>query len=247
MGAAFGPYVQWHDRAWHWIAALDPDLALLQECVPPNWARERWTVLNLPFRYWASAIVAKPEVQAQPIEPDPESLLGRFGSYLATATICGEGAEPLLVASVHTRAAESPVWVTDGHDRTAMARASVGTPWSNDVAFAAYDQMRAGRPFLIGGDWNTARWIDEDGHPEPMGAEFFDRAAGRGWVDISLDETGREGRTWYGPGGPRPVQLDHLFADTATASSVSGYRIEPYPVEALGLSDHAPIILETTK
>ena len=50
MGAAFGPYGQWHDRAWHWLAALDPDLALLQECVPPDWAHERWTVVNLPFR-----------------------------------------------------------------------------------------------------------------------------------------------------------------------------------------------------
>ena len=33
MGAAYGPYRQpaAHDRAWHWVAAVDPDLALLQE------------------------------------------------------------------------------------------------------------------------------------------------------------------------------------------------------------------------
>ena len=31
-----------HERAWHWIAEIDPDLAFLQETRPPEWARERW-------------------------------------------------------------------------------------------------------------------------------------------------------------------------------------------------------------
>jgi hypothetical protein len=32
-----------HAEAWHWLLdELDPDLALLQECVPPDWVRERY-------------------------------------------------------------------------------------------------------------------------------------------------------------------------------------------------------------
>jgi hypothetical protein len=248
LGVAFGPYVQWHDRAWHWLATLDPDLALLQECVPPDWARERWAIVNLPFQLWASAIVAKPELGLAPVGVDKASLLGRFGSYLATAEIPIPSGGPMLVASVHTRAAEAPGWATSGHDRTAIARVSVGAPWSNDVAFAGYRELFAARPthqrFLIGGDWNTARFVDEQGVPKADGAEFFQRSAGVGWREITLDADGHEGRTWYGSGGPLPYQPDHVFADAATAKQVRSMEIEAYPVETLGLSDHAPLVLE---
>jgi hypothetical protein len=248
MGAAFGPYVQWHDRAWHWLAALDPDLALLQECVPPDWTRERWAIENLPFQFWASALVAKPELRLASVDFDEASLLGRFGSYLATGEITMPNGASMLVASVHTQAAEAPDWVTAGHDRSAIARESVGVPWSNDVAFAGYRELPVARPpeqkFLIGGDWNTARFVDEDGIPEADGAEFFGRSAEAGWREISLDPDGREGRTWYGPGGPRPYQPDHVFADARTAKLVSSMKIEAYPVETLGFSDHAPLVIE---
>ena len=248
MGAAFGPYVRWHDRAWHWLAALDPDLALLQECVPPDWARDRWTVVNLPFQFWASALVAKPELGLRPTALEPASVLDRFGSYLATGEISTADDESMLVASVHTRAAEAPDWLTAGHDRGAIARDSVGVPWSNDAAFAGYRELLAtrgqGQPFLIGGDWNTARYVDADGVPTEDGAEFFARADGAGWRELTLDPAGREGRSWYGPGGPRPYQPDHVFGDRGTASRLRAAAIEAYPVETLGLSDHAPLVLE---
>jgi hypothetical protein len=248
MGEAFGPYIEWHDRAWHWLAELDADLALLQECVPPDWARERWTIVNLPFQFWASAIVAQPELGLAPVDVDKASLLGRFGSYLATGEITMPNGASTLVASVHTRAGEAPEWATAGHDRGAIARASVGAPWSNDVAFAGYCELLAtrpeGSPFLIGGDWNTRRFVDEQGVPKADGAEFFQRSAEAGWREITLDADGLEGRTWYGPGGPRPYQPDHVFADHETAKRVRSMEIEAYPVETLGLSDHAPLVLE---
>ena len=43
---------------------------------------------------------------------------------------------------------------------------------------------------------------------------------------------------------PRTCQLDHVFADAKTAAARRAFHIDPYPVEALGLSDHAPMILE---
>ena len=76
------------------------------------------------------------------------------------------------------------------------------------------------------------------------GAEFFARADRAGWLELTLDPDGRQGRTWYGPGGPRPYQPDHVFGDPGTANRLRSATIEAYPVETLGLSDHAPLVLE---
>ena len=179
-----------------------------------------------------------------PVPLELTSVLGRFGSYLATAELPLAGGVSLLLASVHARAAVAPDWVTDGRDRVALARSTVGIPWSNDVAFAGYRELAEGRPFLIGGDWNTARYADEEGIASADGSEFFTRATEAGWTDLSLDVDGREGRTWYGPGGPRAYQPDHVFSDRDTAAEIRFYAIDPYPVVALGLSDHAPIMID---
>jgi hypothetical protein len=247
LGGAFGRWrddPDLRDRAWHWIAALDPDLALLQECVPPTWACDRWTILTLPYMYWASALVARPSLGLHAIAVAGDTPLGRFGSYLATGEIEVADGPSLLVASVHTRAAEAPDWVTGDLDRAAIARSTVGVPWSNDVAFDGYRSLVQDRRFLVGGDWNTARYIDADGTSDPAGAEFFSRAAAAGWSEITLDGDGCEGKTWYGSGAPRPYQPDHVFADPGTAATLRGSFVEAYPVERLGLSDHAPLVLD---
>jgi len=233
-----------HERAWHWVAAVDPDLAFLQETEPPDWAQERWEIHVLPHHFWASAIVTRRGTPLLPVTLPPDGVIERAKSYHATADLELAGGERLLVASVHTSPHEAPPWGHRGYKRTAIARPSVGKPWWNDVAFAGYRDLVAGRRFIVAGDWNTSRWLDTNGVPEPAGQEFFDRAAAAGWVELSLDAEGREGKTWYGSTNPRLCQLDHVFADATTAELLRSFRIDPYPVEALGLSDHAPMILE---
>jgi hypothetical protein len=168
--------------------------------------------------------------------------LDLFGSYLATGELI-IGAEPVIVASVHTAARVSAEHGHPGYERSVIARSTVGEPWWNDVAFAAYRDLLADRRFLIAGDWNTSRYEDERGTPDPAGAEFFERAAAAGWVEVSLVD-GREGKTWYGSNTPRPHQADHAFADTTTARLLRSFSIEPWPVTELGLSDHAPLLLD---
>jgi endonuclease/exonuclease/phosphatase family metal-dependent hydrolase len=248
LGAAAG---RWrderglHDRAWHWIAAVDPDLAFLQETQPPEWARERWEVLTLPHHFWASAILARHGSPLRVVAPPAGGVLDKAGSYHAFAELDLGTGDPLLVASVHTSPKEAPAWgYREHYRREEIARPSVGKAWWNDVAFAGFREFVESRRFLLASDWNTARWVDADGTPEPAGAEFFDRAAAAGWVELSLDVDGREGKTWYGSTNPRTCQLDHVFADAATASMLRSFRIDPYPVEVHGLSDHAPMILE---
>jgi endonuclease/exonuclease/phosphatase family metal-dependent hydrolase len=248
LGAAAGRWrdePSLHDRAWHWIAAVDPDLAFLQETRPPAWARERWEVLTLSYHFWASAIVGRQGSPLRVVAPPSGGVLDKAGSYHAFAELELASGDPLLLASVHTPPNEAPSWGYREHfRREEIARPSVCKPWWNDVAFAGFRELVEGRRFLLAGDWNTARWVDADGVPEPAGAEFFERATGAGWVELSLDADGREGKTWYGSTNPRTCQLDHVFADRTTAGTLQSFRIDPYPVEVHGLSDHAPMILE---
>lgn len=245
MGAAWG---RWrddpvlHDRAWHWVAAVDPDLAFLQEVRPPAWANDRWSIQLGTYQFFASALVTRQDLDLHPLALPEGGPLDLFGSYLATGELF-IGAEPLVVASVHTVAKVAAVRGHPGYERSGIARTTVGEPWWNDVAFAAYRDILGDRRFLIAGDWNTSRYEDEHGTPDPAGAEFFERAAAAGWVEVSLDD-GREGKTWYGSNTPRPHQADHAFADTATAQLVRSFSIEAWPISELGLSDHAPLLLD---
>lgn len=247
MAAAYGRWreePELHERAWHWVAAVDPDLAFLQEVRPPSWVPDRWNVVVGPFKYFASALLARPMTDLRPIALAPGSALDRFGSYLATAEVGLSDGSQLLVSSIHTSAREAPVWGHPGLERAAIARETVGQPWWNDIAFAGYEALVAGRPFLLAGDWNTSRYLDEKGVANAAGAEFFDRAARAGWVDVSLDLEGHEVKTWYGFETTHPHQADHAFADAATSSHVRSFAVEPWPVVELGLSDHAPLLFD---
>jgi endonuclease/exonuclease/phosphatase family metal-dependent hydrolase len=245
LGAAFGRWrddEELHERAWRWIVEADPDVALLQETRPPAWALDRWTVLNRPFELFASVILARPGTRLQELVLEPRSTLERFGAYLATGEL-GFGNDTVVVASVHTSAKLAPEWGHPGFDRSVIARETVGEPWWNDVAFAGYQKLVDRRPFLIGGDWNTSRYIDVDGNASPEGAEFFERASKAGWNEVSLDQAGREGKSWYGSGNPRPYQPDHVFADSVTAARIRAFEIDSAPAID-GLSDHAPLVFE---
>jgi len=152
--------------------------------------------------------------------------------------------EHLVVSSVHAAARRAPEWGHPGYERRVIARASVGEPWWNDVMFAGFREAVQGRRFILAGDWNTSRWLDSKGVAAPAGQEFFDRATAAGWVELSLDAGGREGKSWYGSTNPRVSQPDHIFADAGTAAGLRSFRIDPYPVQVHGLSDHAPLVLE---
>lgn len=247
LGAAWG---RWrddpalHDRSWHWIAALDPDLAFLQEVRPPAWAAERWDLQVGPHQFFASALLTRPGTDLRPVALPVGGALEGLGSYLATAELVLPDGTSILVSSVHTPTRVAPESGHPGFDRTAIARTTVGEPWWNDVAFAGFRRFIGDRRFLIAGDWNTSRWVDEHGVATPAGAEFFDRAANAGWTEVSLDAEGHESKTWYGSTNPRTHQPDHAFTDAETAGLVRSFAIEPWPITALGLSDHAPLVLE---
>ena len=52
-----------------------------------------------------------------------------------------------------------------------------------------------------------------------------------------------EFQTWY-HAGHALYELDHVFADPTTASLFRSCEPEPYPAAVLGVSDHAPVVLD---
>lgn len=51
MAAGWGYSLERHKRAWRWLEAQDPDVALLQEVIPPSWAQDHWPSLIFERTY----------------------------------------------------------------------------------------------------------------------------------------------------------------------------------------------------
>jgi len=113
----------------------------------------------------------------------------------------------------------------------------------NDVVFAGLHELSRGWPsFLVAGDWNTARHQGGK-RASQAGAEFFERVSGGGWFDCVWDKLGEEVRTWFRE-GDKLIQDDHAFCDQALGQRLQQVRAPDDAATYLGLSDHAPLILD---
>ncbi len=234
LGIAFH-FRRSHDRAWHYLAALDPDIALLQEVLPPAWARERWDIEMRPVRDWGTAIAAKPGLKLRGVSD-------RNGDSASGMVTLADGTE-LLVASVHTPIGKASPEYYAGLDPEAIKRPGQAAPFCSDVGYAIQRERVQGRRFLVSGDWNTARLWDQT-HPGTGQVDFFTRAEADGWVECYRRfHPKSEGRTWF-RGRDAPYQMDHAFCDPATAERLISCEIYAHPAEMLRLSDHAPLVID---
>jgi hypothetical protein len=230
-----------HDQAWHFLLGLGPDLAFLQEALPPAWARGEGTLVHGPFTQWGSLIFS-PRFPLEPFRLPEESRLRALGSYLAFGVASLPDGSDTFVASVHAVAREATRAQLADLDPSTAARPSAGRPRVNDVVFASLEEIVRDRQFIIAGDWNTARLFDSSS-PGTAGAEFFARARERGWFECVWENRGEEVQTWFRPGN-RPYQLDHAFCDPARGDRLQRVRVATDATTDLGLSDHAPLILD---
>src|SRR5439155_16093202 len=83
----------------------------------------------------------------------------------------------------------------------------------------------------------------DSSYPGTAGAEFFARVRERGWFDCVWEKCGEEMQTWF-RAGDRPYQLDHAFCDPALGDRLQTVRVATEAAANLGLSDHAPLILD---
>ena len=243
LGYAFD-FKTTHDRAWHYLGALDPDIAMLQEVRPelPAWVEERWTIVRRPPRYWGTLILVKPDLGPRELAGDHP----RFNDsdvYLAAGTVTLPDGTSLLVGSVHAPIGEATGDELFGFDPRAIKTPYAPAPSRNDVAYRYYRDTVRGRRFLVSGDWNVSPRLWDEHHPGDHEAEFFDRARDDGWIDCYQAFHADEGQTLFKVGSP-PYQADHAFCDGETAKALRDCYIYPHPAEDLKLSDHAPLILE---
>jgi endonuclease/exonuclease/phosphatase family metal-dependent hydrolase len=239
LGYAFG-FKRTHDRAWHYLAALDPDLAVLQEALPPPWAREKWTVVAPHESKWGSVIVAKPDMALRAIDPPPEANL-QLGLAIATGTVRLPDGDSLNVISVHAPAIKARDIDLAGRHPASVKLPLDRTAWLRDVAYVMCRELVRDQRFLASGDWNTSPQLWDQRHPGRHEVDFFTRARGDGWIDCYGRFHADEGRTWFHE-GHAPYQLDHAFCDPVTAEGLRACDIDAHPAE-LKLSDHAPLRL----
>jgi hypothetical protein len=106
QGSPRSPYKDTHDQAWQFLLGLGPDLALLQETRPPAWVRGQCNLIHGPIQRWGSAVVS-PHLPLRQAAVPPDSVLRRFGNYLAFAVAWLPDGQDALVASVHTPAEDA--------------------------------------------------------------------------------------------------------------------------------------------
>jgi hypothetical protein len=248
-----------HDQArcWHHLAALDADLALLQEVshsAIPDWVADEWTVCaGQVGRYgkesaWGSVIAARSALNLRL----RDELLDTEGSWLAVlydyvlvAEVDLDPTTTALVGSVHAPAISAAELMENLDEVGAIPDEELSDvaiqpdePWATDVIFHALDEARDER-FIIGGDWSTSRLFDRN-KSVPTNALFFARACQRGWVETMA---GRDEQQSFFRIGNLPYHLDHLFTDATTNEAVTSGSIWADP-SALEISDHAPVVID---
>jgi endonuclease/exonuclease/phosphatase (EEP) superfamily protein YafD len=224
-----------HDRAWHYLLGLGPDLAFLQETLPPTWARGQGRLVSEAFDTWGSVIFSPhyPLTRVQLPEGNP---LRRFGAYLAHGVVTLPDGIDARVVSVHARANPASDAQLAGLDRGSLARESVGQPMVNDLIFAGLAEMLGSTSrFIVAGDWNTGRTQAN----AKAGEEFFRRVETQHWFEC----TQKEVQTWFRE-GDKLIQDDHAFCDEPMSALFRDAWAPSDPVLRLGLSDHAPLVVE---
>ncbi len=224
-----------------WLAAVQPDLALLQELkARPDQVP---ALLAAPGEYWACwhgggpysgvALLARRALAAAPpafFHPPFD-----FEHRIVAAEVAGA-----TVASVYVP--------NGGKDYAAKLR------FLADLAAWAEGLRDAGRPLLLGGDLNVARTdldvFDKERDPEAIGQRADERALlerllGAGLADLHRDlHPGEPGLfTWWPPWRNMKQRnmgwrIDYLLATGA-------FRARTCDVaRPFGTSDHAPLVAE---
>jgi endonuclease/exonuclease/phosphatase family metal-dependent hydrolase len=229
-----------HEQAWHFLLGLGPDIAFVQESLPPAWVRSAGSVIHGPFTKWGSAVFS-PRYPLERVLVGPDTNLHALGSYVAMARASLPDGTEAFVASVHARAAAAAPAHLKGLDEDEVTRPAIGHPRVTDTVAAGLDKLRTDR-FILAGDWNTAR-VQGSVKKDRAGAQFFERASERGWYDCVHEQLGEELRTWFGK-GRHLKQDDHVFCDATLGRTSRDPWVATRAATLLGLSDHAPLVVD---
>lgn len=247
-------------RQWSLIAALAPDVALLQECRPedftqaaPAWMADEYQLIGAIPTGWTacSAVLTRSTasaraVDAEALPDDSRRWLGYLSGYVAAATVHVEDRE-VAVASVHAVAKPVDDPSVSENDHEQLRRRDATRAWHNDLVVGALSPWVQGSHFLIGGDWNDALLFDTN-YPHGMAggggssAAFFEARSAASWRHALRKFQADEVRTYLNPKSG-PYELDHLFVDEALYDALTDCRVMD-DLALLPLSDHAPLLAD---
>lgn len=251
-----------HDDAWRWLLDdLKPDVALLQECVVPDWVRDR-AYVQFAKAYpasnrqkWGTAIVSTGAVLEPTTLGSAADWLGTLGaeapticsatrmsSWLVGGRLQSDEHGDLVFFSHHNPAFPIDRNLLKGVDVSEIKLTLNRDVWLLDVVFH-FLREELSSPLIIGGDFNTSLLLDD---PKPRGnAEFFGRLERAGFISLHRQYHDADEQTFFGR-NILPHQLDYLYADATVAARTTNCYVLRTPTEA-GLSDHAPLIAEVDR
>jgi endonuclease/exonuclease/phosphatase family metal-dependent hydrolase len=241
------------ESSWRFLdEVVKPDLALLQECVPPP---DRESVVYREggisdTRRWGSAVVS----YGADLEPITEvksrygrgtlPLLATHPGSVAVAKARIAAVEPVVVVSAYGLLDEGYA-ITTVHKILSDLMPLIDSP--------------LGRRIVIGGDLNCSTQLRPPDRARHV--NFFERVRGLGLIDL-LEETRDQRRpipdcicddapscghvqTHRHPQSEVPWQMDYLFASRELASQlVACYPVDGGDPDPWELSDHCPVVAE---
>ena len=245
MAAGFRHDAARHDRAWEWLADQNADVCLVQEVIVPSSAFDRWGSVVFASKYskpWGSAVLTRAEGYER-YEPAPNQ---PFLHHLQGAACVARPPSPELpwLISIHSSATSytsSELQKPDFPSLEGVARCSDQGLWEMELAIHELGPMLQGTTFIAGGDLNSALLFDTK-YGGQENERLFANIKSAGFYDLRPAES-PEQRTFFRP-GTGDYQLDHVYADSATAGHVSSWHVVSVLVDGEDApSDHAPIIV----
>jgi endonuclease/exonuclease/phosphatase family metal-dependent hydrolase len=247
-------------RQWALLGALAPDIALLQECRPPDleehapeWMARAYRCVGLLQPGWrlsTSMLVREPLT----VDALDQTCLGaaelrwleHLSGCVATATVRA-GTVEFAVASVHAAGTLKVGTAVTAEDHERLRRPGLVLATTSDLLAATLEPWVDRRRFLVGGDWNTSPLFDTDYPNTKWGkarasTEFFERRNRAGWCDAMRRFHDAELCTYLDPNtGPR--EIDRVFTDPETYRQLAGCHVLD-DTAVTELSDHAPLVVD---
>lgn len=254
MQAAFGSTSQQREQAWHYLASLGPDIALVQEALPPVWAGDVWDINHVqtyPAQDWGSAVLIRKSAGVTVWEglSDGYRWLGRFpGSSVAISKVT-LASRSIVVASIYASAkeltsAQVAAIEQEEPELDSFRYGGVKGIWPLYMIFDDLISLSQHQDVVLGGDFNAARSMDDIAHFASGSRQFFQHIEAAGFLNCLAGHIdGEEVRTYFKP-GKGPYQLDHLHASPSMFRVLKDCRVIEHPAVDLALSDHALIMAD---
>jgi exonuclease III len=210
------------EDAWDYlINELKPDIALLQEAVPSDELEKKSKICWQPIkrRGWGSGIYC-PERSL--IEIPLESVQYR-GWVVAAKVIVGDS--EIVLASIHVPIINN--WAY---------------PYIEEIFDLIHPHIE-GKQFIVGGDLNSCRLIDEV-HGSTHHNAFFNRIESSDFYNCVKPFYNGEPQTFFGIQAKNPYQDDHLFINEDSKERLKSCTVLEYKEPLSLYSDHVPVIID---